>query len=196
MATKSLATSQRPWDSFPRGARRLCWTPAPQWFRGSLPALFVTGRILEFHTNSPPKILQNSSSADQGGEVELFLAQSIKYRFQTHTRHTRHFFTTEPHYNRFFPTSIFLGVFTSGKYQASNPWGTSDEDPDPKPTEVCLLLPRGFPSHLTTPLLLSHRLENALSNPWFVYSQTKTKKKEVDMYFGPLLDLLHYSSSV
>lgn len=113
--------------------------------------LFVRGHILEFHAHSPPKILQTSTSADQRG-VELFLALLIESRFQAHTRHTRpfffpflFFFPTEAHYNRFFPTLIFLGVFTSGKYQASNPWGTSDKDPDPKHTEVCPLLPGGFP---------------------------------------------------
>lgn len=100
------------------------------------------GRILVFHKNSPPKTLQTSSSADQGGEVELFLAQPIKYCFQAHTRQSRLFFfpqgliTTDS-----FLLPFFLGVFISGKYQASKPWGTSDEDPDPKRTEVCLLLP-------------------------------------------------------
>lgn len=126
MSSRALATSQQMYKSSSPG-------------QADLAKLLL--HILEFYAKFPLKIFQTSSSTDQDGEVELFLAQSIKYCFQKCIRHTRYihsfiYFHRDPlqQIPSFFHFSWW---FNSEKFQTSGSSCRSQEDSDPMHSETC-----------------------------------------------------------
>lgn len=142
------------------------------------PSSTAKGRILDFHTTSPTKILHTTSSASQHGRTRAIFSTVNKIPLPgTQNLFSFLFFSTEAHYDRFFPPSIFLLFLLLVNTKPQVPghfWQTLARST----LKFCLLLPKSFPHTDKLPRFFLTWEQCSLTCGLFTLKKKKKKKEK------------------